>query len=530
MRMDVSPNELNKKYEHFKNVLHYITHPVDHAFLKNPDIAFINRTASLIVASLAIHLLSLSLPVTTLQVYDRILVSQNLGTLNALLIGVSIAVILECIIRSSRAYIVSWSSAVYEHALSCNALRHILQSDLAHVEKDDVSQHLQRMNAIGRMREFTSGQALITLIDLPFVIIYLGLIGYLANALVLVPVAILGLFSFLAWVLGKRIKTILEQRDKSDESRTRFIIQVLTGIHTAKSLGHENQLQRQYEQLQHSTSLYSYFLSKNTNTAMNYGALFTQLMTVAMIAVGAGMVLSGQLTMGTLIACVLLSGRIMSPVQKALTIWTHFQDYQLSREQVNTVFKTPLINRTPKDTLTVIEGAVHINQLFFSYNTADKNLLKNINITLKRGDAISISGDHSCGKSTLIKLIAGVYLPQKGDVKINGVQAHLYPPSELIKHLGYLPMEGTIFKGTIGENLSAFGLNQAHNVEQIITLLGIDKEIDKLPAGFETLLDGGNSDVIPPGLKQRIAIARVLAAKPKILLFHNADRGLDKEG
>lgn len=517
----------------FQAIIAYIQavlRPVEHKHLQHPNISFENKTSTLIIASLAIHLLSLALPVTTLQVYDRILVSQNLGTLNALAIGVTIAVILECVIRSARAYIVSWGSAVYDHSLSCNALRHLLQANLVDVEKDDVSQHLQRMGAIARMREFTSGQALITLIDLPFVIIYIALIGYLAQSLALVPIVILIMFSLLAWLLGKKIKQVLQGRDQSDERRTSFYIQVLTGIHTAKSLGHENQLQRQYEELQNNTSTQSYFLSKHTNTAVNYSALFTQLMTIAMIAFGAPMVLSGNLSMGALIACVLLSGRIMSPVQKSLSIWTRFQDYQLCREQVNHIFKFTAVPKTTSDSLGIIEGNVNASEISFAYNIADNPILKNVNLMLKRGQAISISGDHSCGKTTLLKVLAGLYLPNKGIIKINGVDAHVYPPQSLIKHLGYLPMEGEIFHGTLNDNLSAFGLNKDHDVKQIISLLGIDKEIARLPAGFDTLLDGSNADAIPPGLKQRIAIARVLAAKPKILLFDNADRGLDKQG
>ena len=510
--------------------LYAIMHPVDERHLHQPKISFENKTNTLIIASLAIHLLSLGLPITTLQVYDRILVSQNIGTLNALALGVTIAVCLEGVIRLARAYVVSWSSAVYEHALSCNALRHLMHANLADVEQEDVSQHLQRMGSISRMREFTSGQALITLIDLPFVIIYVLLIAYLAGMLVIVPLAILTLFSVLAWALGAKIKAVLRERDSSDEKRMGFFIQILTGIHTAKSLGHENQLQRRYENLQHDTSTYSYFLSKHTNAAANYSAMFTQMMTVSMIAYGAFMVLAGQLTMGTLIACVLLAGRIMSPVQKALGIWTRFQDYQLCREQVNEIFKYPQLERISKEGLSAFEGTVEISHLTFGYSANEKPLLKGVDLTIRRGEAISISGDHSCGKTTLLKILAGLYRPQMGRVQVNGVDAHLYPPEELIRHLGYLPMDGTIFKGTIADNLSAFGLNDPANVKQLSQLLGIENGVARLPAGFDTELDGGTSDVIPPGLKQRIAIARVLAAKPKILLFDNADRGLDKDG
>jgi ATP-binding cassette subfamily C protein LapB len=157
-------------------------------------------------------------------------------------------------------------------------------------------------------------------------------------------------------------------------------------------------------------------------------------------------------------------------------------------------------------------------------------ILNNVNLDLKLGDVISISGDKSCGKSTLLKLITGLYSPGRGSILVNGKSASKFPARELIRHVGYLAMEGAIFKGTIAENLTAFGEIPENQVQEVVGLLGLDKEIEKLPAGYETNLDGSETDVIPPGLKQRIAIARVLSTKPRIILFDNADRSLDKEG
>jgi ATP-binding cassette subfamily C protein LapB len=175
------------------------------------------------------------------------------------------------------------------------------------------------------------------------------------------------------------------------------------------------------------------------------------------------------------------------------------------------------------------EGRLAIKNMSFSYG-GDALLFNNISLDLRRGECVSISGDHSCGKTTLLKLISGLYKPTKGDVLVNDAAATLYPARELVQHVGYLAMEGTIFKGTIQQNLTAFGEIPLSKVKEIMKLLDIEKDIAKLPAGFDTKLEGGTADPIPPGLKQRITIARVLASKPRILLFDNADRALDQHG
>lgn len=497
---------------------------------QTPTVSFTTRRTSLVAVSFVSNLLSLALPIMTLQIYDRILVSQSENTLHVLMAGVVIAVILESVLRLCRSYVVNWAGAVHEHSLICNSMRHMLGAELSSLERQSVSEQLQRINSISKLREFTSGQALITLIDLPFVFVFLAFIFYLAGWLVVVPVVLLALFALIAWHLGRKLKKDIVKQESADEARMGFIIETLNGIHTLKSMGLENLFQRHYEQLQHGSSLASYQVVKQSNIAANCGALFTQAMMISIIAFGAPMALDGQLTMGTLIACVLLSGRIMSPVQKALGIWTRFQDFQLAKKDVQSTFLLPTLDRGDGNDFSAKDGRLNINNMSFSYGEHEAILFDDINLSLQRGDSISISGDHSCGKTTLLKLIAGLYQPTSGEILINNSLATGYTARELIKHVGYMAMEGTIFKGTIQENLTAFGEIPAQKVKEIIELLDIQKDIARLPEGFDTKLEGITADPIPPGLKQRIAIARVLASKPRILLFDNADRSLDQHG
>ena len=498
--------------------------------VKNPAVSFNTKRSHLILASLAINLLALALPIMTLQVYDRILVSENLGTVRVLASGVCVVIVLEGILRLVRSYVINWASAVYEHSIACNSMRHMLAAELSSLERQGTGEQLQRMGSIGKLRDFFSGQALITLIDLPFVLIFIGLIAYLAGFLVFVPIVLLALFGFVAWHLGLRLKQALARREKFDESRMGFIIETLNGIHTVKSLGLETMFQRHYEQLQAQSSLANYRVAKESNAASNYGSLFTQGMIIGIVGFGTPMAMQGGLTLGTLIACVLLSGRIMQPIQRALGVWTRFQDFQLARDSVGKTFELPVLTRVGADALGSKDGKLELKDLTFSYGPHEPMLFNHLSMRLERGQCISISGDHSSGKTTLLKLMAGLYGPTQGGIFINGVAATKYPARELIQHIGYLTMEGTIFRGTIRENLTAFGEIPEKNIHELIGLLGLDKEIAKLPAGFETKLEGSMSDPIPPGLKQRIAIARVLAPKPRVLLFDNADRALDKEG
>ncbi|MDH5407044.1 MAG: ABC transporter transmembrane domain-containing protein [Gammaproteobacteria bacterium] len=498
--------------------------------VKRPAVSFDVKRTHLVLASLSINLLALALPILTLQVYDRILVNENIATLYVLSAAVCVVVVMEGILRLGRSYVITWASAVYEHVIACNAMRYMLAADLSSLEQKEPGEQLQRMAGIAKLREFFGGQALTILIDLPFVFIFIGLIAYLAGILVLVPVVLLSLFVLIAITLGKELKEALISRERLDEMRMGFIIETLNGIHSVKSLGIETLFQRRYEKIQKEASFSNYNVSKQTNKAINYGALFTQGMIVGIISFGAPLAMQGQLTLGALIACVLLSGRIMQPVQRTLGVWTRYQDFKLALDKIVEVFELPSHARSSPAELNKSVGLLEIHNLSFSYGPNESQLFDNLNLKLYPGQSISITDDFSSGKTTLLQLMAGFYQPTNGKVLINGVESTRYPARMLIQHIGYLAMEGTIFRGTIWENLNAFGGLPDDRVYELVRLLGLDKEISKLPAGYETKLEGSTADPIPPGVKQRITIARVLASKPRIILFDNADRALDKEG
>lgn len=494
----------------------------------NPKLSFAAPKKQLVITSLLINLLSLALPILTLQVYDRLLISHNIGTLQVLAGGIVIVIILDTVLRLCRSYLTIWSGAAFEHAISANTMRHILASDLVFLNRDGVGAHVERMNSGLKLREFMSGSMLVTMMDLPFVFVFLGLIAWLAGSLVMVPLALLCVFAAMAIGLGTRLKAALEIRKDADHERLDSIIESLEGIHCVKSMALEPFFQRRYESIQTHTSAANLDLGRLNAEALMLGTLFSQIMIVAIIAFGTPMALVGSITMGTLIACVLLAARVTQPVRRTLGLWIRYQDFLIAHEDIKKTFELPVLERVDPSQIEDNQGRLEIQDLSFSYGT--ETLLNAVTLDAHDGDAIAITGPRGCGKTTLLKLMAGLYKPTSGEIYIDGTPATQYPARELVRHVGYLPMDGMIFRGTIWDNLSAFGEYDSDAVYEMARLLDLDHPIKQLPSGYDTVLEGGTSDALPPGLRQRLAIARALVPKPRLILFDNADRGLDREG
>ncbi|MGI9434573.1 MAG: peptidase domain-containing ABC transporter [Geminicoccaceae bacterium] len=482
------------------------------------------------LSSLFINILSLSLPILSLQVYDRILVFHGLGTLNVLLTAVIFALALEITLRIARSYTTTWAGAAYEHHTSCQAIDHQLMVEPLAIERRGISGSLQNMAAIGKLTEFVGGQAMVCLIDLPFVCLYLGLIAVIAGYLALVPFAILIIFAGMAWFGSYELKNALVDQEDVDQRQISFLIEALGGIHSIKSMGAEAGFLRRHERLQTTASIHKHRIAFTSGGAAIVGTAFGLIMMVAVTATGAVMVIHSGLSVGALVASVLLSGRIMQPIQRALGIWIRYQDVQLAKNRVDRLFATPIMIDSAFELPAQRKGSLELRDLAFSYqDDGSKPLFRKINLSLGPGDWISVSGGYGSGKSALLKLMAGLLKPTSGSVLIEGVDAHSFPTTNLVKYVGYLATKGTIFDGTVRDNLSAFNPDMEIGAIEMARFLGIEQAIASMPLGYDTVVTDSGSDSIPSGLKQCIALARVLAHKPRLLLFDNADRALDQD-
>lgn len=488
-------------------------------------------TSDLLLSSFTINILSLALPTMTLQIYDRILPNPGSGTLPVLITGVCVAVVLETMLRLTRGYVMGWAGASFEHRLNCRAMSHILDSDLSQPFSHSIGENLNRLSCIGRLKDFYNGYSMITGFELLFVPMFLALIIYIAGPLAIMPATILMAFTVITLAQGRNLRKQLLERDLDDDRRYDFLIESLEGIHTIKSFGIENIFARRYEALEQQSTIANFDVTESSSMAFNTGALFSNLMVGSVIAAGAYFVINGTITTGALIATILLSGRIMQPVQRALSLWAKYQDYTLSRQKVESIFEIPLRTQAPHEgEPPAREGTLSLDNVSFRRGDNHEWLLEDISLETKRGECLALSADNSASLSAFLDLISGLYAPSRGAIMLDGLNIQQYQSENLIGHIGYIQTEGTIFRGTIRDNLTCFNQIDNKKVQEISALLQLDREIAGLPAGYDTFLSGNNTDTIPPGLKQKICMARVLASKPRIIIFDNADRSLDRAG
>jgi ATP-binding cassette, subfamily C, bacterial LapB len=481
----------------------------------------------LLVASAGINVLALALPIFILQIYDRVLPNEATTTLFVLIVGLAIALVFDAALRALRAYIATWNGARFEHIVRYRAVERLLRAPLDHFWRTSPGSYLERLNAVGSMRDFHASQLLLAAIDLPFALLFLALIAYLGSWLILVPLTLLVIFTVLAVAVGRALRTSAITRVEADKRRYDFIIEVLSGIQTVKALALNAAMLRRAESLQEESAFAAQRIMYQSTLAHTLGSLFGQLNMVLLVAFGALLVLDGRMTMGALAACTLLSGRALQPLQTAMGLWTNFQGIRVARTGIAEIMALPSesIDRTATPP---IAGVLELRDLTFRHEAQGPAVINGITLAVRPGEIVGIDGDAGAGKSTLLLLMLGLLRPTSGSVHIDGSDAAKLDPNWLRQHIALLPRNGVVYGGTILDNITNFREGECVNEALYLSyLVGLDDTIKRLPEGFDTRI--GASEVLPAGLRQRIAIVRELVKQPKIILFDDADHALDAD-
>lgn len=496
--------------------------------------------AAVLLASFCSNILALALPIMTLQVYDRILVNGSMSTMTMLAAGVVLAVMMEWMLRVARSYVMGMAGAQFEMQTSEEALRRVLAADLKDSERHEAGEYLEGLSAIGRVRDFYSGHLVTALVDMPFIAIYLMLIGYLAGPMVWVPMGLLVMFGLIVWVLGRHMRSLVRLREESDSHRYSQVIEMLTGLHSVKALALEAKMQRIYERLLVEGSGRDYALSMTGGLANMLGGIMSQIMMVAVVVSGAPMVIQGDMSMGALIACLLLAGRLTQPLMRALSLWAHFQEVRLAREQMATLYALKEDGTGSDDAdgipqrigeFTRVTGAVKLQDVSFRYQENSRWLLREVQLDIEAGQMVALMGGDVVAKTAFLELLAGLYAPEEGKVLVDDLPVAKLMDGIRARHVAYVPADAVIFRGTILENICQFNPVHEAKARQLAEWMGIADDVAKLPMGYETPLSpSGQGDEISPGLRQRIAIVRAFAPHPRLILLDNADHALDRDG
>jgi ATP-binding cassette subfamily C protein LapB len=478
--------------------------------------------AAVYFASFVINLLALSLPLSIMQVYDRVIPNRSFSTLAWLFFGLAIALVIDFVLKTLRSVLLSWQAMHFARNVENEGVARFLRAPNGGFEREPAAVHVNRYGAAAALADYHSGQARLVLIDLPFVGIALLVMAIVGGAMVLVPASLFFGFAALAIGRAREFRRILDARTTQDNRKYDFISEVLTGIHTVKAMAMEPQMQRRFERLQEAvakTTMSSISTGQANQTA---ALLFGSVSQLVVVAIGGSQVINDQLTMGALAACTMLSGQILQPLLRAISLWTEKETVDHRRAEVKSLLDLPSAE-APFEIHASVKGNIRFENVVYRHPTDLNQTLAVRDISIEAGAMIGLKGRESSGRTTLLNLMLGEIEPTFGRVTVDGVSTLVSQFAAIRRHIAYVGAVPAIFSGTIMENLTMFAPEKRVFARKMAQLLGLEATINLLPDGYETKLGEGIGDDLPMSIAQQVNIVRALTNRPRVLALDEAN-------
>lgn len=481
-----------------------------------------------VFATFMLSIFGLMTAMYTMQVYDRVVPTKGFSTLWVLTIGVLMAIGFELLMKVVRAHMVDrackvidteLSSVFFERALAIRADR----------RPKTVGTFASQIRHFESVRNFMTSSTLFILADVPFALFFILVIYLIAGPVAAVPLAMLPISLLVGWSMKNPIERYTAEHMEESNKKNGLLIEAIDGIESIKSSSAEWKMAARWKdltQLISRSELKTRLLSSMSTSASQS---IQQLTYVGIIAVGAFEIAEGNLTMGGLIACSIISGRALTPLTQVPNLIVQWKHAQISLGVLDNIMAMPSEQDENRRVVPdACGGNIEAKQVVFAYeeNAPSVNVE---NMVFKQGERVAILGTVGSGKSTLIKLLSGLYQPVQGQIYLDGVDMSHIATDFVREHIGYLPQEVRLFNGTLRENL-VLGL-PAMSDSQILhaaKLTGLDVAIRNHPLGLEIPISEGGKG-LSGGQRQLVGLTRLLLARPQILLLDEPTASMDAQ-
>ncbi|MFC3127678.1 peptidase domain-containing ABC transporter [Pseudoroseomonas globiformis] len=475
-------------------------------------------------------LLGLSVPAFTMAVFDTVIAGRSPGTLTMLVMGVVGAVLLEAVFRATRQRALLRIGERLDRLVSCAVFTQLMSLPTALVERAGTASQVSRLRDFAAIREFLTGSFAVALLDLPFTLLVIALMIGFGGWIALVPMGTALGFVLLFLATRSRMRRAIAQGARATQTRDALAVEALEAVRTLKLTGAEQRWIERYASASAAAAMASAEVSALTGSVLVASQALVTLSGLAAIVTGVLSVFAGAMTAGALIAGMMLSWRVLGPMQTGFLMLSRWEQTQASIRQVDSMMALETERPSPLEARMAPpeRGAILFHRVTLRYLQQSEPVLAGASFDVKPGEVVAVIGAEGAGKSSLLQLVAGLYRPQGGVVRIDGHDVRAFDPAVLRRSIGWVPQSPELLYGTIAQNLRlAHATASDAELQAAAAEAGVLEAIEALPRGFDTRVGDNRSGRLPRSILLRIALAGALLRDAPILLLDEPVAGLD---
>ncbi len=483
-----------------------------------------------LIAALLINIFAMAMPLFTMNVYDRVVPNNAIETLWVLAIGISLVVVFNYILSTARAHVVDSASKRVDVRLSAKIMERVL--DLRMEGRPvSVGSFAANLRSFESIRDFIASASITTLVDLPFILLFLAALAWISPWMVLPPLVAIVAILLVSFAAQARMETLTMATYQASSQRNATLVEALTGYEAVKTLNGQGAIQRNWERATEFIAQTGGKLKLISSTTVGFVAAAQQLVSIAVVIIGVYQAQESNMSMGGIIAASMIAGRCLAPLGQVAGLLMQYQNARTSLGSIDNYMKLP-VERPPESEFLhrpVFHGALEFRDVTFTYPGSTQPVLKKVSFKLKPGEKVGIIGRIGSGKTTLEKLALSLYQPTEGAVLLDGIDIRQIDPADLRRAIGYVPQDPLLFYGSLKHNL-AMGAPYADDASILAAadLAGVSEFANLHPNGFDMVI-GERGESLSGGQRQSVAIARALINDPPILLLDEPSSNMDHQ-